>query len=179
MSSGACRPSVHPPEALSSITERALCDAGRRQGFGRWRSPYPQWREQTLSRATVYPHECCVIVHPLIFAAEVSGPIDSAQCGRTACPSSHYVQAQGLYMPSHGFSAQVFGEEVRGVVLPRDLVDSEATCSHLVLYPEVLDTDMSQFAQTLPVHDAQGCARICVNTAIQRHAEIFGHGDDA
>ena len=63
---------------------------------------------------------------------------------------------------------EALGEHVGGVVPRADLVHGQSFPVHFVLYPQVLDFNVSHFADTLPVDLAQrGCrsAWIVVSTS--------------
>ena len=79
----------------------------------------------------------------------------------------------------------MFGEKVRGIKLPADLVQGEGAIRNLLLHPEVLYLQVPHLAQPAPRRDPlrRGCVGVNLNTDADAHvgehctrAECYGGG---
>ena len=82
-------------------------------------------------------------------------------------------------MFGHILRCKVLRHEVSGVVRTCDLGHCERSSPDSLLHPEVLHGDVTQFAQTLTLHDAQGRAGISVELCVKVDAKVSGQGDEA
>ena len=103
----------------------------------------------------------------------------SVQRRRCVCPAFLDVDAQVPHVPEHHLCRKVLGKKIRRILRSCNLTHLGAAVASPLLYPQVLDSDVSQLTKALTTHDAQRSAGIRPDLRVETDPEIRSKGDQS
>ena len=117
-----------------------------------------------------------MLPRPLPVAADpLIAPSQSLQSWRRRSASILALAPDARQVPEDELGLEVLGEEIRRVVVRAHRPQLQLLLKDVLLYPQVLDVDVSGFAQALAVRYADCGGGICAHRASDRIAIVHQH----